>query len=74
MEEEHAWSTYRLRRRRVNAVDDLSQLEAGPLTRERPVEASARTDIEASPAVVYRCVTAPDRVVSLVKDLVNRDR
>jgi uncharacterized protein YndB with AHSA1/START domain len=40
------------------------------LTRERRVEASARTDIEASPAVVYRWITAPDRVVSWVKDLV----
>ena len=42
----------------------------GPLTRERRVEASASTDIEASPAVVYRWVTAPDRVVSWVTDLV----
>ena len=40
------------------------------MTRERRVEASASTDIEASPAVVYRWVTAPDRVVSWVKDLV----
>jgi uncharacterized protein YndB with AHSA1/START domain len=40
------------------------------LTRKRRVEASASTDIEASPAVVYRWVTAPDRVVSWVKDLV----
>jgi uncharacterized protein YndB with AHSA1/START domain len=39
------------------------------LTRERRVEASAHTDIEASPAVVYRWVTSPDRVVSWVKDL-----
>ncbi len=36
----------------------------------RRVEASARTDIEASPAVVFSWVTAPDRVVSWVKDLV----
>jgi uncharacterized protein YndB with AHSA1/START domain len=56
--------------RQVNAVDDLSQLRTGQLTRERRVEASARTDIEASPAVVYSWVTAPDRVVSWVKDLV----
>ena len=40
------------------------------MTRQRRVEASARTDIEASPAVVYRWVTSPDRVVSWVKDLV----
>ena len=62
--------TYRLEPRPLDAVDDRSRAGTGPLTGERRVEASARTDIEASPAVVYRWVTAPDRVVSWVKDLV----
>lgn len=39
------------------------------MTRERRVLASAQTDIAAPPAVVYPWVTAPDRVVSWVKDL-----
>ncbi len=40
------------------------------LTRERRVLAQAQTYVEAPPAVVYHWVTAPDRVVSWVKDLI----
>jgi uncharacterized protein YndB with AHSA1/START domain len=40
------------------------------VTRERRVEATARADIAAPPAVVYRWVTEPERVVSWVQDLV----
>lgn len=40
------------------------------MSRQRSIEAGARVDIEASPAVVYKWVTVPDRVVSWVKDLV----
>lgn len=56
-------------RRHVDAVDGIGPSGTIPLTRERRVLARAQVDVEAPPAVVYDWVTAPDRVVTWVKDL-----